>query len=125
MLNFTFNVMDFEKVGFRTDERNIQSHNEVEKLGGVPERMPYRNVYRWDGFKRNTFCPDLLKEDWKSGAKDRLFFHYFFCLFIFILVIQNLTGPIRILGSYDFLYPITTIVFVKLIDIFLDGYQFS
>lgn len=64
MLNHAFNEMGFEKVEFRIDERNMQSRKAVEKLGGSLEGILRRNVYLLDGFKRNTCCYGILREEW-------------------------------------------------------------
>jgi RimJ/RimL family protein N-acetyltransferase len=64
MLDYVFNNMKFEKVEFRIDERNIRSRKAVEKLGGTLEGVLRKNVYLLDGFKRNTCCYGLLKEEW-------------------------------------------------------------
>ena len=64
MLNHAFDVMDFEKVEFRIDERNLRSRKAVEKLGGVLEGILRKNVYLLDGFKRNTCCYGILREEW-------------------------------------------------------------
>lgn len=66
MLEYAFNKMDFEKVEFRIDERNIRSRKAVEKLGCSLEGILRENVYLLDGFKRNTCCYGLLKKDWKG-----------------------------------------------------------
>ncbi len=66
MLNHAFNVMDFEKVEFRIDERNIASRKAVEKLGCTLEGILRENVYLLDGFKRNTCCYGLLKKEWEA-----------------------------------------------------------
>ncbi len=65
MLNYAFDEMGFEKIEFRIDERNIRSRKAVEKLGGILEGILRENVYLLDGFKRNTCCYGLLKEEWK------------------------------------------------------------
>lgn len=64
MLDYVFNKMQFEKVEFRIDERNVASRKAVEKLGAVLEGVLRKNVYLLDGFKRNTCCYGILKEDW-------------------------------------------------------------
>ena len=64
MLDHAFNAMGFEKVEFRIDERNIRSRKAVEKLGGILEGILRRNVYLLDGFKRNTCCYGILKDEW-------------------------------------------------------------
>ncbi|MGB5668865.1 MAG: GNAT family protein [Maribacter sp.] len=70
LLNHVFNDMKFEKVEFRIDERNIRSRKAVEKLGGVLEGILRKNVYLLDGFKRNTCCYGILKEEWKNRKTD-------------------------------------------------------
>ena len=66
MLNYAFEVMGFEKVEFRIDERNIQSRKAVEKLGAILEGILRENIYLLDGFKRNTCCYGILMAEWKS-----------------------------------------------------------
>jgi len=65
MLDHAFDVMGYEKVEFRIDERNIRSRKAVEKLGGIPEGILRKNVYLKNGYKRNTCCYGILKEEWK------------------------------------------------------------
>ncbi|MGB5819165.1 MAG: GNAT family protein [Saonia sp.] len=66
MLDHAFYKMGFEKVEFRVDERNVRSRKAVEKLGCVLEGILRRNVYMLDGFKRNTCCYGILKEEWEA-----------------------------------------------------------
>jgi len=54
MLQHAFGVMGFEKV----------SRKAVEKLGGILEGVLRKNVFLLDGFKRNTCCYGILKEEW-------------------------------------------------------------
>ncbi len=67
LLNYVFDEMGFEKIEFRIDERNIRSRKAVEKLGGILEGILRKNVYLLDGFKRNTCCYGLLREEWKNS----------------------------------------------------------
>lgn len=69
MLDYAFQTMDFEKVEFRVDERNIASRKAVEKLGCTLEGVLRKDVYLLDGFKRNTCCYGLLREEWQNGNK--------------------------------------------------------
>lgn len=66
MLDHAFEKMDFEKVEFRIDERNIRSRRAVEKLGCTLEGILRKDVYLLDGFKRNTCCYGLLREEWNQ-----------------------------------------------------------
>ena len=63
MLSYAFTDLNFEKVEFRVDERNIRSRKAVEKLGARLEGILRKNVYLLDGFKRNTCCYGILKEE--------------------------------------------------------------
>ncbi|MCJ7467151.1 MAG: GNAT family N-acetyltransferase [Maribacter sp.] len=69
MVDYAFEKMDFEKVEFRIDERNIRSRKAVEKLGAKLEGILRKNVYLLDGYKRNTCCYGLLKEEWHAHKK--------------------------------------------------------
>jgi RimJ/RimL family protein N-acetyltransferase len=64
MLRHAFTELDMEKIEFRIDERNVASRKAVEKLGCTLEGILRKNVYLLDGFKRNTCCYGLLKEEW-------------------------------------------------------------
>jgi len=66
MLEYAFETLGFEKVEFRIDERNIRSRKAVEKLGATLEGILRKNVYLKDGFKRNTCCYGILKEEWNA-----------------------------------------------------------
>lgn len=64
MIDYAFEEMEMEKVEFRVDERNMRSRKAVEKLGAVLEGILRKNIYLMDGFKRNTCCYGILKEEW-------------------------------------------------------------
>lgn len=64
MLDHVFKTMDFEKVEFRIDERNIRSRKAVEKLGARLEGILRHNVIVKDGYRRNSCCYGILREEW-------------------------------------------------------------
>ena len=64
MLQYAFEEMKFDKVEFRVDERNTVSRKAVESIGGVLEGILRKNVLMLDGFKRNTCCYGITKEEW-------------------------------------------------------------
>lgn len=72
MLSYAFETLNFEKVEFRIDERNIRSRKSVEKVGGTLEGILRKNVFLLDGFKRDTCCYGILLEEWKA-IKNRVF----------------------------------------------------
>jgi RimJ/RimL family protein N-acetyltransferase len=66
MLQYAFETLVFEKVEFRTDERNTASRKAVEKLGATLEGILRKNLYLLNGFKRNTCCYGILQEEWQK-----------------------------------------------------------
>lgn len=64
MLQYAFEKLNFEKVEFRIDERNIRSRKAVEKIGGTLEGILRKDTLMLDGFRRSTCCYGILKEEW-------------------------------------------------------------
>lgn len=71
MLQYAFETLEFEKVEFRVDDRNNKSRRAVEKLGATLEGILRKDVPMKDGFRRNTCCYGILKEEW-PGIKAEL-----------------------------------------------------
>lgn len=66
MLRYAFETLDFDKVEFRIDERNIKSRKAVEKIGATLEGILRKDTLMLDGFKRSTCCYGILKEEWPA-----------------------------------------------------------
>lgn len=66
MLDYAFNTLDFERVEFRTDERNTASRTAIEKIGGKFEGIMRSHTLMSDGFRRNTAVYSILKNEWKG-----------------------------------------------------------
>ena len=64
MLQYAFETLEFDKVEFRIDERNIASRKAVEKLNAKLEGIMRKDTLMRDGFKRSTCCYGILKEEW-------------------------------------------------------------
>jgi len=64
MLQYAFEVLEFDKVEFRIDERNTKSRRAVEKLGATLEGILRKDTLMLDGFKRSTCCYGILNEEW-------------------------------------------------------------
>ena len=75
MLQYAFETLKFDKVGFTIDERNIRSRKAVEKIGGTLEGILRNDVLMLDGFKRSTCCYSILKEEW-DDIKINIFAEY-------------------------------------------------
>ena len=66
MLQYAFETLDFEKVEFRIDERNGRSRKAVENIGGTLEGILRSDTLMNNGFRRNTCCYGILKNEWQS-----------------------------------------------------------
>ena len=66
MLKYTFETLKFQKVEFRIDERNMKSRKAVEKLGATLEGILRKDTLMKDGYRRNTCCYGILKEEWST-----------------------------------------------------------
>lgn len=64
LLQFVFDKLLAHRVEFRTDERNLRSRRAIEKIGGRFEGVLKEHTVMYDGFRRNTFCYRILKEEW-------------------------------------------------------------
>ena len=64
MLQYAFEELQFEKVEFRIDERNVVSRKAVEKIGASLEGILRKDTLMPDGFKRSTCCYGILQEEW-------------------------------------------------------------
>ncbi|MEL0649880.1 GNAT family protein [Algibacter sp. TI.3.09] len=66
MLQYAFEVLKFDKVEFRADERNIASRKAIEKIGGTLEGLLRKDMLMLDGFKRSSCCYGILIEEWPA-----------------------------------------------------------
>ena len=66
MLQYAFETLEFDKVEFRADERNIKSRKAMGKLGATLEGILRKDTLMLDGFKRSTCCYGILKEEWPT-----------------------------------------------------------
>jgi len=66
ILQYAFETLEFDKVEFRADERNMKSRKAIEKLGTTLEGILRKDTLMLDGFKRNTCCYGILKEEWPT-----------------------------------------------------------
>lgn len=72
MLQYAFETLEFDKVEFRIDERNIKSRKAVEKLGATLEGVLRKDTLMLDEFKRSTCCYGILKKEWLNIKKTLL-----------------------------------------------------
>lgn len=66
MLKYAFERLNYQKVEFRIDERNIRSRKAVEKLGAQLEGILRSNVITKAGLRRNSCCYGILQSEWEE-----------------------------------------------------------
>jgi N-acetyltransferase len=72
MLSFAFDKLNAERVEFRTDERNLKSRRSIEKIGGQYEGLLRSHTLMLDGFRRNTVCYSILRNEWTATKNNFL-----------------------------------------------------
>lgn len=72
LLSYAFDMLEFERVEFKTDARNTASRRAIEKIGGQYEGALRSHTVMPDGFRRTTVYYSILKEEW-SGLKETVF----------------------------------------------------
>ena len=73
LLQFAFEQMGMERVEFRADHSNERSIAAMKSIGCVEEGILRSNTIKTDGSRRNSIVLSILKEEWESGVKERLF----------------------------------------------------
>lgn len=73
LMQHVFEVLKFKRIEFKTDKRNLQSQKAIEAIGGKFEGALRSHTLMADGFRRDTACYSVLKNEWK-GIKETIFF---------------------------------------------------
>ena len=71
LLQYAFEVLKFNRVGFHVAHINIRSQKAVEKIGGIREGVLRNHSYQPDGSVRSTVLFSILKEEWPQ-KKEKL-----------------------------------------------------
>lgn len=66
LLEYAFEVLELERVELKTDERNTQSRNAIQKIGGQFEGIMRSHTLMLDGFRRSTVIYSILKNEWPA-----------------------------------------------------------
>lgn len=69
LLEHAFEVLEFERVEFKTDERNTRSRIAIQKIGGRFEGILRSHTLMADGYRRNTVYYSILKGEWPALKK--------------------------------------------------------
>ena len=71
LLQYAFEVLHFNRVGFHVAHINLRSQKAVEKIGGVKEGVLRNHSYQPDGSMRSTVLFSVLREEWPQ-TKEKL-----------------------------------------------------
>jgi RimJ/RimL family protein N-acetyltransferase len=66
LLQYCFKILEFERVEFKTDSRNLQSRKAIEEIGGTLEGEFRSHSIMSDGHRRNTVYYSILKNEWPA-----------------------------------------------------------
>lgn len=66
MLDYCFNVLNFERVEFKTDERNEKSRNALLGIGAKEEGILKSHTLMHDGYRRNTVYYAILRHEFEN-----------------------------------------------------------
>lgn len=66
LLNYAFETLQFERVEFKIDERNVVSQTAVLRLGATKEGTLRSHTVMSDDFRRNTVYFSILKHEWEQ-----------------------------------------------------------
>ena len=66
LMSYAFDILEFERVELKTDERNTQSRNAIQKIGGQFEGIMRSHTLMNDGFRRSTVIYSILKNEWQA-----------------------------------------------------------
>jgi N-acetyltransferase len=64
LLQYSFEVLGFNRVGFRVAHQNIRSQQAVTKIGGVKEGVLRKNGIRGDGSYADTVIFSIINDEW-------------------------------------------------------------
>ncbi len=72
MMCYAFETLNFVRVELHTDARNQQSREAIKGIGGIEEGILRHFTVMSDGFRRDTVCFSILKNEW-TGLKQTVF----------------------------------------------------
>lgn len=73
LLQFAFEKMKMERVEFRADNNNARSIAAMKGIGCTVEGVLRKNVIKMDGGRRDSIVLSILKKEWESSVKNKLF----------------------------------------------------
>jgi RimJ/RimL family protein N-acetyltransferase len=78
LLQYCFETLNFLRVQFQTDERNLRSQTAIERLGAKKEGILRKHKVLWNGYARNSVLYSIIDDEWpqvKGNLEQRLAKH--------------------------------------------------
>ena len=72
LMQYAFDILEIERIEFKTDKRNLQSQKAIEGIGGQYEGLLRSHTLMSDGYRRDTVYYSVLKEEWQ-GIRESVF----------------------------------------------------
>ena len=72
LMQYAFDVLEIERIEFKTDKRNLQSQKAIEGIGGQYEGLLRSHTLMSDGYRRDTVYYSVLKGEWQ-GIRESVF----------------------------------------------------
>lgn len=69
LLQYAFEELNFERVEFKTDNRNEQSKSAIKAIGGKYEGALRHHTLMFDGHRRDTAYYSILRSEWQPIKK--------------------------------------------------------
>ena len=72
MMRHAFDVLNFERVEFKTDVLNARAREGLRKVGGIEEGILRSHMTMWNNRRRTSIYYSVLKAEW-PGLKQTIF----------------------------------------------------
>lgn len=72
MMRYAFDVMNFERIEFKTDEQNARARKGLQNAGGIEEGILRSHMKMWNNRRRTSVYYSVLKNEW-PGLKATIF----------------------------------------------------
>ncbi|MGL5234732.1 MAG: GNAT family N-acetyltransferase [Empedobacter falsenii] len=72
LLNYAFEVLNFQRIGFDADTRNKKSIAAMQSIGAEIEGVLRSHTLLPNGYRRDTIVLSILKQDWENELKKQL-----------------------------------------------------
>jgi RimJ/RimL family protein N-acetyltransferase len=66
MMKYAFDVLNFERIEFKTDVLNARARKGLQNVGGIEEGVLRSHMTMWNNRRRTSIFYSVLKEEWPA-----------------------------------------------------------